>query len=236
MIKDNLDGLFEKIEKSAKKSGRTGKDISLVAVTKTVSIEKIIQVIDLGVKSIGENKIQEATGKFTALQTEAKNQCLPPALEWHLIGHLQTNKAKYAVKMFDFIQSVDSLRLAEEIDNQAAKLGKTQNCLAEVKVSLEPTKFGLADTEITAFFENCRQYKNITFCGIMAMAPFFEDQENARPYFAKARNILETIKKHLPEPYQSNPVLSMGMSNDFETAIEEGANMVRVGSAIFRDN
>jgi len=234
VISENLNQIREKIAKSAKKSCRKADEITLVAVTKTVEIDKIEEVTGLGVKNIGENRIQAATAKFEAFSSASKTDFLPPATTWHMIGHLQSNKAKKAVELFDFIQSVDSLELAKEIDKQAQKLNKNIKCLIEIKVSEETSKFGLIEDNLKVLLENIPRLNNIIFCGIMTMAPFFENQEQARPYFNKAKRTLDDVKNLLTEPYSKAPILSMGMSNDFEAAIEEGSNMVRIGTAIFK--
>ncbi|MBU0952090.1 MAG: YggS family pyridoxal phosphate-dependent enzyme [Elusimicrobia bacterium] len=234
VISDNLNQIREKIAKSAQKTGRKVDEITLVAVTKTVEIDKIEELIGLGVKNIGENRIQSATTKFEALSSASKTDCLPLNTSWHMIGHLQSNKAKKAVELFDFIQSVDSPNLAKEINKQAQKLKKNIKCLIEIKVSEEPSKFGIFEDNIKALLDIIPELKNVVFCGIMTMAPFFEDPEKARPYFNKAKRTMDDIKHLLNEPYSKTPILSMGMSNDFEAAIEEGSNMVRIGTALYK--
>lgn len=232
MLVKNLENVKEKIKISAEKANRSLNDIKLVAVTKNVPIEKIKAAIDLGITDIGENRIQEAQDKFNQLQVEKYKI---GQYKWHMIGHLQTNKAKYAVKMFDLIQSVDSPRLAEEINKQAKKIDKTQDCLIELKVSEEETKFGCPEENIEELIKEIKDFENIRILGIMSMAPYFDEEEKARPYFKKTKQVFENIKSTHGFDSSIFNILSMGMSGDFEIAIEEGANMVRIGTAIFRE-
>jgi len=227
VIKDNLNEILEKIAKSAVKSGRKTEEITLVAVTKTVGIEQIKEITGLGVKNVGENRVQSALSKYQALSIDT-------GITWHMIGHLQSNKAKKAAEIFNFIQSIDSLELAKEVDKQAHKLNKHIKCLVELKVSEEPSKFGIIDNNIKELLDNLSGLGNLVFCGLMSMAPYFDDPQKARPYFSKTKKTLDDIKHLLKAPYSGAPVLSMGMSNDFESAIEEGATMVRIGTAIFK--
>ncbi|MBN1822816.1 MAG: YggS family pyridoxal phosphate-dependent enzyme [Endomicrobiales bacterium] len=213
----------QRISESAAKSGRPAEDITLVAVTKTVPPEEIARAVASGVRDIGENKVQEAMKKFDAMGESLKG------VKKHYIGHLQTNKAKKAVEIFDVIQSLDSIPLAEEIQKHAAGIGKIQDCLVEVKVSDEEAKYGLAPEGLGEFVEKAARFGNIRLAGLMTMAPFFEDPEKTRPYFKRAREAFEKIKAG----NGGFRFLSMGMSNDFTVAIEEGANMVRIGTAIF---
>ncbi|MDI6641592.1 MAG: YggS family pyridoxal phosphate-dependent enzyme, partial [Elusimicrobiota bacterium] len=200
-------------------------DIKLVVVTKNIAVEQIIEVMNLGVTHIGENRIQEARKKFDELKD--KN------IVKHFIGHLQTNKVKFAVEMFDMIQSVDSIHLAEEIHRQAKKINKIQDCLIELKVSEEETKYGCLPEKIQELIERIGALENLHICGLMAMAPFFDNPELTRPYFRRAKEIFEKYITYFTV-HTTHPYLSMGMSNDFEIAIEEGANMVRIGTAIFK--
>jgi len=227
----NLQNIKEKITISAEKDNRSLNDIKLVAVTKNVPIEKIKDIIDLGITDIGENRIQEAQDKFNQLQSE--NYKIGQ-YKWHMIGHLQTNKAKYAVQMFDLIQSVDSLRLAEEINKQAKKINKIQDCLVELKVSEEETKFGCPQENIEKLIKEIKDFENIRIPGIMSMAPYFYEAEKARPYFQKTKQVFENVKSTFGFDSAVFNVLSMGMSGDFQIAIEEGANLVRIGTAIFK--
>ena len=223
IIKNNLEIINEKIKKAALKVERNPEEIKLVAVTKTATIEQIEEAIKAGVKIIGENKVQEAKEKY---------QIITADIEWHLVGHLQTNKVKYAVEIFDCIHSVDSIKLAEEIDKRSLQFGKTTNVLVEVNVSGEETKCGIKPEEVVLFLKNISEFTGIRVRGLMTIAPIAEDKEEVRPYFRRLRELSKEIKskniKNVKMDY-----LSMGMSEDFEIAIEEGANMVRIGRGIF---
>ena len=222
-IKNNLEIINEKIKKAALRANGNPQEIKLVAVTKTATIEQIKEAISAGVKIIGENKVQEAKEKY---------QILTADIEWHLVGHLQTNKVKYAIEIFDCIHSVDSIKLAKEIDRRSLQFGKTTNVLVEVNVSGEETKYGIKPEEVEPFLKEISEFSRIRVRGLMTIAPIAEDKEEVRPYFRKLRELSEEIKsknlKNVKMDY-----LSMGMTEDFEVAIEEGANMVRIGRGIF---
>jgi len=223
-IKNNLEIINEKIKKAALKANRSPEEIKLVAVTKTATTEQIKEAINAGVKIIGENKVQEAKEKYQILTADT---------EWHLVGHLQTNKVKYAIEIFDCIQTVDSIKLAKEIDKRSLQFGKTTNVLVEVNVSGEETKYGIKPEEVEPFLKEISEFSRIRVRGLMTIAPIIEeDKEEVRPYFRKLRELSKEIKskniKNLKMDY-----LSMGMTDDFEVAIEEGANMVRIGRGIF---
>jgi len=222
-ISENLKGLEERIEKAASRSGRRKEDITLVAVTKNVEPERINQGIDAGIKIIGENRIQEAQEKFKFITKD---------VEKHLVGHLQTNKVKKALELFDLIQSVDSLHLAQEISRKAKEKGKSAEVLIEVNTSGEPSKYGFRPDEVSALVEEISKLENIKIRGLMTVGLLTEEIENARPCFVKLRNIFESLKNMKNENVEMR-YLSMGMSSDFEVAIEEGANMIRIGTAIF---
>ncbi len=222
-IKNNLEIINEKMKKAALKANRNPQEIKLVAVTKTATIEQIKEAISAGVKIIGENKVQEAKEKY---------QILTADIEWHLVGHLQTNKVKYAIEIFDFIHSVDSIKLAKEIDKRSLQFGMITNVLVEVNVSGEETKYGIEPEEVEPFLKEISEFSRIRVRGLMTIAPITEDKEEIRPYFRKLRELSKEIKskniKNVKMDY-----LSMGMTEDFEVAIEEGANMVRIGRGIF---
>ncbi|MBW2039681.1 MAG: YggS family pyridoxal phosphate-dependent enzyme [Deltaproteobacteria bacterium] len=220
-IKENLRKVKERIEKAATEVGRDPQGIRLIAVSKTVEVEKIREAVSAGATILGENYVQEAMKKIEEIGRTG--------LQWHLIGHLQTNKAKYAVGVFDLIHSVDSIKLARELDRRAAAEGRVIDCLIEVNLSQESSKFGIRKEEALELAHEIKALKNTSLKGLMTMPPYFDDSELARPYFISLRRIKEEIERDgipLPE-------LSMGMSVDFEVAIEEGATMVRVGRAIF---
>lgn len=222
-IKNNLEKINERIKKAALKANRNPREIKLVAVTKTATIEQIKEAISAGVKIIGENKVLEAKEKYQILNAD---------IEWHLVGHLQTNKTKYAIEIFDCIHSVDSIKLAREIDRRSLQFGVITNVLVEVNVSGEETKYGINPEKVEPFLREISEFPRIKVGGFMTIAPIAEDKEEVRPYFRKLRELSEEIKgksiKNVTMEY-----LSMGMTDDFEVAIEEGANMVRIGRGIF---
>lgn len=200
-------------------------DVKLVAVTKNHDVQAMLQAIDAGVIAVGENRIQEAQQKFQAIS--------PGLVEWHLIGHLQTNKVRQAVSLFDIIHSVDSERLAVEINRIADKHNKRQDILLQVNVAQEDTKFGIAANEVVdlATFVT-RSLTHLRLCGLMIIAPFFTNKELTRPIFRKGYQLFQDLlTRNLPD--SKLQWLSMGMSNDYEIAIEEGANLIRVGTGIF---
>ena len=222
-IADNLKMVTDRIASAAKRTGRDLPYVKLVVVTKTVDVDRIREAVDAGALILGENRVQEAKEKI---------EKLGPIASWHLIGHLQTNKAKYAVKLFYLIHSVDSLELAKEIDKQAAKIGKVQDVLIEVSISGEASKAGVASENAAALVKGAAKLKNISIKGLMTMPPYSDSPEDSRPYFKKLRELSESVASE-NIPGVSMKELSMGMSGDFEVAIEEGATMVRVGTAIF---
>lgn len=221
-IKSNLDLIKEKISNSAIKSGRTADDITLIAVTKTHSPKLINEAIDLGVTDIGENKVQEIMEKYDYVKP----------VRWHLIGHLQTNKVKYIIDKVHMIHSVDSVHLMEEIDKQAKKHNKVMKILIQVNISGEESKFGISPDEINDFLTSAQALKNVEVCGLMTILPKVDTTISLRLHFANIKKIYIDISKKKYNNIHMN-YLSMGMSGDFELAIEEGSNMVRIGSAIF---
>ena len=231
MIAESLTGVREKIKKAAEKSGRNAGDIKLICVTKGRSLEETKEAIGAGVVDIGENKVQETVLKYNSLKLMTYDLKL---IKWHMIGHLQTNKAADAVKIFDLIHSVDSLKLATEISAQAAKVDKIQDILVEVNTSGEKQKFGVNPDGLTELVKAIMSLKNIKVSGLMTMAPLVKNQEEARPYFRKLRQLQSEVNNLLITDYKLPiTVLSMGMSQDYEVAVEEGATMVRIGTAIF---
>lgn len=223
MIREHIRDIQNRIANSAIRVGRKPEEISLVAVTKGVEIERIKEALAAGVRVFGESRVQEARPKLTAMGDEAI---------WHFIGHLQRNKAKYIVGEVDLIHSVDSMELSEEINNRARKKGMAQNILLEVNVSGEKGKFGLLPYAVTDMVKVISRLKSVSLKGLMTIPPFFENPEDARPYFRRLRELRDNIVRLgiCPPDFRE---LSMGMSSDFETAIEEGATIVRVGTAIF---
>ena len=222
-IAENLARVRERMGAAARRSGRDPASVRLVAVSKTVDAERVRQAIDAGAKILGENYVQEAQKKIEVLGHE---------VAWHFIGHLQTNKAKVAAGLFDFIHSVDSLNLAQELGRRAKLRGKVLPVLLEINLAGEVTKFGAQEKEILLLAEKLSEMEGIEVKGLMTMPPFFEDPEASRPYFVELRKLGERLAKE-KIPRISMEELSMGMSNDFEVAVEEGATLVRVGTAIF---
>jgi len=223
-IASNLFKVQETIRKAALKVGREPKDIKLVAVTKTVDPSKIKEAIKAGVTIVGENYVQEAKEKIAQIDHD---------IQWHMIGHLQTNKAKHAVKLFDMIQSVDSLRLAEELNKQAKRLGTVVKILIQVNVSGEESKFGVSPQGIHSLISQIsNKMENLSIQGLMTMPPYFNDPERTRPYFRALRELRDRIVSSEIRNVTLGE-LSMGISNDYEMAIEEGATIVRIGTAIF---
>ncbi len=212
-VRENYLRILDRIQKAAARSGRDSASIRLIAVTKTVSPEKIRQAVECGVREIGESRLQEALPKREALRGLS--------LTWHFIGHLQTNKAKKVVEDFDWVQCVDRLELAAKLNQSAVR---PLPVLIEVKLHEEPNKSGISEDAVPAFVESFASYEHLQLRGLMAIPPFFENPEDARPYFRRLRELAERLK--LPD-------LSMGMSHDFEAAIAEGATMVRIGTALF---
>ena len=221
MIADKINSIRHRIARSCEKTGRYPDDVKLICVTKEADISQIKEVLTLGASEIGENRVQAALIKHKQIGSRAK---------WHLIGHLQTNKVKDALQVFSLIHSVDSVRLAKEIDKEAKKINKVQDVLIEVNTSGEKTKLGIAPADIIAFFKEVTLYPNINILGLMTVAPEASDSEEARPYFRSLRELRDRLNSLLNTYYS---ILSMGMSNDFEVAVEEGATMVRIGRAIF---
>ncbi|MCJ7704227.1 MAG: YggS family pyridoxal phosphate-dependent enzyme [Desulfobacterales bacterium] len=240
-IKENILRVMERIEKAAKTVGRNPEEINLVAVSKTVDSARIKEAIEAGVSILGENYVQEAQKKIEEIGRPA---CTEPAsrilaegrrfgegriVSWHFIGHLQSNKAKYAVSLFDMIHSLDSISLAEELNRRAEKEGRTMNAMIEVNLSGEATKFGAEEARVFDIAQRVLNLSHLSLLGLMTMPPYFDSPEMSRPYFIQLRELKEKmIKEGIPLRE-----LSMGMSNDFEIAIEEGATFVRVGTAIF---
>jgi PLP dependent protein len=228
-VYDNLLKLQERIRSACLRSGRDPERVILVAVSKGRTVDEIKEAVEAGLNDIGESRVQEALAKFNELASERVSE---KRIRWHLIGQLQTNKARDAVKAFDLIHSVDSLRLAQEIDRQAARMGKMQEILIEVKTSPEATKFGVNPQEAERIIKEITKFKNIKLKGLMTVAPVVDSPEKTRPYFRALREISESVNK-LQVASCNLSILSMGMSDDFEVAIEEGATMVRIGRAIF---
>ncbi|MGD9412656.1 MAG: YggS family pyridoxal phosphate-dependent enzyme [Desulfobacterales bacterium] len=219
-----MEQVKERIRQAAESCNRDADSIRLVAVSKTIAADTVREAIEAGVTILGENYVQEARDKFNAL--------VQYPVSWHFIGHLQSNKAKYGVRLFDLIHSVDSLKLARELDKQAAKVDKVQHILVQVNISGEDTKSGISADEAPGLIAEISQLKNIAVKGLMTMPPYFYQPEKVRPFFAALRELRDRIKAQ-SLPHVSMDELSMGMTGDFEVAIKEGATLVRIGTAIF---
>ena len=222
-IKENIDAINKEKDRIAVRSGKKEGDVLLVAVTKTRSAAEINEAIEAGITDIGENKVQEIQDKFDLVKP----------VRWHMIGHLQTNKVKYIIDKVSLIHSVDSLHLAEEIDRRAGAAGHNMDILIQVNAAMEESKFGISAEEtgrmIETVLEKC---ENIRIRGLMSIAPYAEDPEEIRVYFRQVKELYDRYAAFSHERADFR-YLSMGMSNDFEVAIEEGANLIRVGTAIF---
>ena len=223
---NRLTQVKDRIRQAAESCNRPATSIRLVAVSKTVSAKVVAEAIDAGVTDLGENYIQEARDKINTLATSPVN--------WHFIGHLQSNKAKYAVRMFDLIHSVDSFKLANELDKFAKKNNKVQSILIQVNVAREDSKSGIYVEDTIKLLKDISRLENISVKGLMTMPPYFNAPDKVRPFFAALRELRDQINKEAI-PNISMTELSMGMTGDFETAIQQGATMVRIGTAIFGD-
>lgn len=213
MIRENVKKLLEELPPG----------VQLVAAAKTRSVEEVKEAVEAGIQIIGENYVQEAVPIFEALGHR---------VHYHFIGHLQTNKVKKAVEIFDVIETVDSLRLAEEIDKRCTQIGRTVSILIEVNSGREPQKFGVVPEEVEKLTRNISLLKHIRIKGLMTMGPFTGDPEEARPYFIETRTCFQRIRSlNIPDIEMS--ILSMGMTNSYRIAVEEGANLVRIGTKIF---
>lgn len=223
MLRENLEQVEEVISQACRDSGRARGDVTLIAVSKTKPAETLQEAYDLGVRVFGENKVQELTEKY---------EVLPDDIQWHLIGHLQRNKVKYIIDKAVLIHSVDSLRLAETIEKEAAKRDLTAKILIEVNVAKEESKFGVFPEDLEELVLKISEFPHVRIEGLMTIAPFVENPEENRPIFKHLRKLsVDIAKKNIDNVNMS--VLSMGMTNDYRVAIEEGATMVRVGTGIF---
>ena len=223
MLAENLKQVEENIEKACQRAGRKREEVTLIAVSKTKPVTMLSEIYDCGVRDFGENKVQEIC---------EKRDLLPSDIRWHMIGHLQRNKVKYIIKDTALIHSVDSYRLAEEINIQAKKIRRIVPILIEVNIAEEASKFGIAANETLQLTEEISRLDNLRIQGLMTIAPYTENPEENRPYFEKIRELSVDIKRENIDNV-SMDVLSMGMTGDYMTAIEEGATIVRVGTGIF---
>ena len=219
-IQDRLLRVQERIRAAAERAGRDVATVTLVAVSKMIPVDGIREALNAGVTILGENRVQEARDKIAALPGQAT---------WHLVGHLQTNKAKVAVQLFEMIHSLDSLKLAEALDRSAQQAGRTVRCLVEVNLGGEESKSGTIDEGVYPLLDGVQRLTHLRIEGLMTIPPFLPDLEQVRPFFRRLRTLRDKLAGegfHLTD-------LSMGMTHDFEVAIEEGATIVRIGTAIF---
>ncbi|MEE9614705.1 MAG: YggS family pyridoxal phosphate-dependent enzyme [Thermodesulfobacteriota bacterium] len=220
-VAENLTKVLNRVQRAARKAGRDPAEVTLVAAAKGVDPKSIRSAISAGARIFGENYVQEAREKIEKIRRKH--------IKWHFIGHLQKNKAKYAVELFDVIQTIDSIELAKALSRKATK---PLDVLVEVNIAREKTKAGVAPKKVSKLIRDMAGLENLRIRGLMAMPPFQENPEMARPYFITLRRIAERInRERIPGVFLNE--LSMGMSHDFEVAIEEGATMIRVGTAIF---
>lgn len=218
MIKENIEKVRLRIQEICARRKIKPTTVTILCVAKGRSVQEILEVVNLGIDQIGENRVQEAQGKYG----------LVPGAHWQMVGHLQSNKVRDALRIFDLIHSVDSVSLARQINQQALKINKIQDILLEVKTSPEIRKFGFKPELLAEVGEEIMKFENVKIKGLMTIAPRVDNADQARPYFSKLRQLRDKL----------NPdwLLSMGMSDDFEVAVEEGANIIRLGRAIFQNN
>jgi pyridoxal phosphate enzyme (YggS family) len=224
-IAGNIQHIRERIARAAESCGRRPEEITLLAISKTFPCESITEALAAGIRQLGESRVQEAETKIPKFAGNEKP-------EWHLIGHLQSNKTRRAVELFDIIQSVDSAKLAAKINQSALELDKIVPVFLQVDLGGEETKFGASPEEIRGIIEAVSDMKGVRLDGLMTLPPYFEDQEDAQPFFHRLRALGEKLEQEYPGCLGVRH-LSMGMSHDFEAAIREGATIVRVGTAIF---
>jgi len=255
-LKVNLERLKKRIEKAALKVNRNPADIRLVAVTKNVDIESIKEILQLGVTDLGENRVQELVKKSSDItapinpvrktdntgktdnHTRYRNDTrLSNGVNWHMVGHLQTNKVRKGLRIFDYLHSLDTLHLAETLEKEASLLNKELKVFIQVNISGEETKSGIPPEEAKEFYDKIKKYPHLHIIGLMTMAPEVQDAELTRPIFRRLKELLNDLRTGLGEEEKTRfRHLSMGMSNDFEVAIEEGATFIRIGTVLFKIN
>lgn len=223
-ISENIETIKKNVQRAAEKVNKTIDDITIIAVTKTVDSDRAIEAIDSGLYNLGENRVQEFNNKYSVIKDKD--------VKWHIIGHLQTNKVKYVVGKVELIHSLESIPLAEEINKRAKQQGIIANVLIELNLGGEESKFGLDENSVFEFAKSIEQYDHIRVMGMMTVAPYDENPENIRWVFKKMKSIFDEISNLNLINFEMK-YLSMGMTNDYEIAIEEGSNMIRVGTAIF---
>jgi len=221
-VRENLRHIKGRVEAAAHRAGLNPGNVKIIAVTKRVPVERVREVLDAGITDLGENRVQELTDKV---------EQLPPQTRWHLIGHLQTNKVKSVVGRVELLHSLDRWKLALEVDRQAGEQGVIVPALIQVNVSGEKTKFGIKPSELMDFLAALQELRHVKVKGLMTIAPYVDDPEEARPFFRELRLLARRGNEKLPG--SGLELLSMGMTNDYEVAVEEGANLIRLGTAIF---
>jgi pyridoxal phosphate enzyme (YggS family) len=224
-IKENLERIREEIEKACARAGRKSDEVKILAATKTRTPEEILEAYEAGVRLFGENRVQEAREKIPLLKEKMEGA------QWHMIGHLQTNKVKYAVNLFDWIETLDRKALADELVKRAEKVGRERiPVLVEVKLSPEESKHGCPPEELEELLSYALQLPRLEVKGFMTVPPYYEEVELVRPFFMRLREIRDRMEERFGREF---PELSMGMSHDFTVAVEEGATIVRIGTALF---
>ena len=223
MLYENYEKVVENVKKACERSGRNFQDVTIIAVSKTKPLSDVEELLAHGITEFGENKVQEMVDKY---------EHVSKPVNWHLIGHLQTNKVKYIVDKACLIHSVDSVHLAKEIEKEAAKKDVIVKVLIEVNIAQEESKFGIREDEVYSLIDAIKDMPHVHVMGLMTIAPFVDNAEENRVYFRKMHQLLLDIKSKCIDNIDMN-VLSMGMTNDYEIAVEEGATMIRVGTAIF---
>lgn len=222
-VKQNISGIREKMHQVCEKNGIDESQVHLIAVTKTYEADVINSAIDFGITDIAENRVQEIMRKYDAIHENVK---------WHLIGQLQSNKVKYIIDKVSLIHSVDSIKLANEIQKHAERIGKVQDILIQINIAGEIQKSGISKADLPELLEHIKTLPNVRVCGLMNIAPFVDDPETLRSDFREMKNLFDSLRKYNSDNITSE-YLSMGMSSDFEVALSEGANMIRIGTSIF---
>lgn len=223
-IAQNIADILKSIEESAKKLGKSLEDITVIAVTKTVDSSRALQAFEAGLSDLGENRVQEFVNKHENLKNYD--------IDWHIIGHLQKNKVKYTIGKVKLIHSLESLSLAEEIDKRSKQHGIVTDVLVELNIAEEESKFGIKKDNLIDFLKSVEEFENIRIVGLMTVAPFAENKEDVRWVFKEMKHLYDTISNMSFKNVEMK-FLSMGMTNDYDVAIEEGANIIRIGTAIF---
>lgn len=224
-IAENIQAVHERIITATGACGRAAEEIMLLAISKNFPEESISQAASAGLRCFGENRVQEAEGKILHFRKV-------PNLEWHLVGHLQSNKARRAAELFDVVHSLDSIRLGAKLNQASLEMGKTMSVLIQVDLGKEDTKSGVDSSRVREIVEGLSKFRNLRINGLMTIPPFFENPDDARPFFAQLRKLRDLLEQENPGCLGQQH-LSMGMSHDFEIAIQEGATIIRVGTAIF---